>query len=130
VLLPLIGARFHGWLDDLVVAVYLLGAHFLGLHGAAFAIAAAGALVHFVLTRCTQYPQGTWAMVSFRTHAFVELGEGVAVLVAALTLVHGATGAPRVFLSVMGALQLGAFAFSDYRWLPAADTTVSLERVA
>lgn len=129
-LLPLISARLHGWLDDLVVAVYLLGAHFLGLHRVAFAIAAAGALVHFVLTRCTRYPQGTWPTVSFRTHAFVELGEGVAVLVAGWTLVHGAPGAARVFLSVMGALQLGAFAFSDYRWPLAADATASIERVA
>jgi hypothetical protein len=115
VLLPFIGPRLHGWLDDLVVVAYLLGAHFLGLHGLAFAIAAGGAVVHFLLTRCTQYPQGTWPLVSFRAHAFIELGEGLAVLVAASTLLHHATGVARVFLSIMGALQFGAFAFSDYR---------------
>jgi hypothetical protein len=127
VLLPLIGARFHGWLDDLVVAVYLLGAHFLGLHGVAFAIAAAGALVHFVLTlhAVSAGHLGNGVVPNAR---FVELGEGVAVLVAGWTLVHGATSAPRGFLTVMGALQFGAFAF--YRWPLAADTTVSMERVA
>ena len=33
-LIPLIGARLHGWLDDLVVLVYLAGAFALGLGGA------------------------------------------------------------------------------------------------
>ena len=38
-LFPLIGARLHGWLDDLVVLIYLAGAFALGLRGGALAIA-------------------------------------------------------------------------------------------
>jgi hypothetical protein len=114
VLYPLIGVRLHGWLDDLVVLVYLVGMYVLGMSGAALAIGSAGALAHFGLARCTRYPQGTWALISFRTHAFIELGEGLVVIVLALALVP--SNEARAFLAVMGALQLGAFAFSDYRW--------------
>jgi hypothetical protein len=113
-LFPLIGVRLHGWLDDVVVLVYLAGTILFGLHGVAAVIALAGAAVHFVLTRLTAYPQGSWKLIPFRSHAFIELAEGVAVLVASLALAVSHPPATRAFLAVMGASQLGAFAFSDY----------------
>jgi len=110
---PLIGVRLHGWLDDLVTATYLLGMALLGLVGAARTVAIAGAAVHFMLTRLTNYPQGTFKLIPFRTHAFIELGEGIGVLVAAVALI-GEPAAARGFLALMGLSQFGAFAFSDY----------------
>ena len=112
---PLIGPRLHGWLDDLVVLTYLGGAWLLGLHGAARAIAVAGAATHFLLTRLTDYPQGTIKLIPFRKHAFIELAEGVAVLVATLLLTSAAPLGQRLFLALMGASQFVAFGFSDYR---------------
>jgi hypothetical protein len=114
-LFPLIGVRLHGWLDDLVVLVYLGGAVGLGLGGTALAIALAGAAVHFLLTRLTDYPQGTFKVIPFRTHAFIELGEGVAILVATGAATAAYPLPHRLFLGAMGLSQLGAFAFSDYR---------------
>jgi hypothetical protein len=114
-LFPLIGVRLHGWLDDLVVVIYLGGAYALGLSGSALAIAVGGAVVHFTLTRLTNYPQGTFKLIPFRVHAFIELGEGVAVLAASLAVAGDRPLAQRVFLGLMGASQLGAFALSDYR---------------
>jgi hypothetical protein len=114
VLFPLIGARLHGWLDDLVAATYLLGILLLHLDGAPRAAAIAGAAVHFTLTRLTNYPQGTFKLIPFRTHAFIELGEGLAILAAA-ALLTAAPAAARLFLGLLGLSQLGAFAFSDYR---------------
>jgi hypothetical protein len=113
-LYPLIGARLHGWLDDVVVVIYLLGAWLLGLHGAALVVALAGAGIHFLLTRFTAYPQGTFKVIPFRVHAFIELGEGLAVLAATAALTSGLPLPQRAFLFGMGASQLGAFAFSDY----------------
>jgi hypothetical protein len=114
-LYPLIGARLHGWLDELVALTYLLGAWLLGLQGSARAAALAGAAVHFTLTRLTRYPQGTFKLIPFRTHAFIELGEGLALLAAALLLTAPPTSTTaRLFLGFMGATQVGAFAFSDY----------------
>jgi hypothetical protein len=113
-LVPIIGVRLHGWLDDVVVFVYLAGVIVLGLHGAAAAIAIAGAVVHFLLTRLTDYPQGTFKLIPFRVHAFIELGEGLAVLAATFTVAGPQPVVVRWFLAAMGASQLGAFAFSDY----------------
>ena len=117
-LFPLIGGRLHGWLDDLVALVYVVGAFALGLHGAALAVAIGGAIVHFLLTRFTDYPQGTFRIIPFRTHAFVELGEGLTVLAATIALTGGHPVSHRMFLGLMGASQLGAFALSDYRPIP------------
>ncbi len=114
-LYPLIGARLHGWLDELVALTYLLGVWLLGLHGGARIAAAAGAAVHFTLTRLTRYPQGTFKLIPFRIHAFIELGEGLGLLVAALLLTAPATPmTARLFLGFMGLTQVGAFAISDY----------------
>jgi hypothetical protein len=114
---PLIGVRLHGWLDDLVVIVYLLGAAALHLRGAALAVALAGAGVHFLLTRLTNYPQGTVKIIPFRVHAFIELGEGAAVLAAAIIAPFGLGVSPlsaRLFLGALGLSQFAAFSFSDY----------------
>jgi len=116
VIYPLLRPRLHGWLDDLVALLYLAGAAAFGLHGAALAIAIGGAAVHFSLTRLTNYPQGTWKLIPFRTHAFIELGEGLAVLAASLAFAADRPLAQRLFLGAMGFSQLGAFALSDYAW--------------
>ena len=97
----------------MVVVIYLLGAWLLGLGGGALAIACAGAGVHFLLTRLTNYPQGTIKLIPFRVHAFIELAQGLAVLATAAVMT-GLPLAQRAFLLGMGASQLGAFAFSDY----------------
>lgn len=107
---PLIGARLHGWLDDLVVLIYAAAA-FAHFHGAALRITVSAALLHLVLTRITDYPQGTYRLIGFRTHGFVELCEGLAVASAAWTFT---AGPERIFLVLMGASQLAAFSFSDY----------------
>jgi len=114
-LFPLIGVRLHGWLDDVVVLIYLAGAFALGLGGGALAIAVGGAIVHFLLTRFTNYPQGTFKLIPFRAHAFIELREGLAVLAASLAVAADRPVAQRLFLGAMGVSQLGAFALSDYR---------------
>jgi hypothetical protein len=112
-LYPLIPPRLHGWLDDLVVLLYVAGALLLGLRGPALAVALAGAAVHFTLTRLTDYPQGTWKLIPFRVHAFIELGEGLLVL-GATSLLSGLALPARLFLLFMGVSQLVAFGFSDY----------------
>jgi len=114
-LYPLLGPRLHGWLDDAVVATYVIGALVVGLGGAALGVALGAAAVHFILTRLTNYPQGTFKLIPFRTHAFIELAEGVAVLVSACVL-SDAPANVRVFIALMGISQFLAFSFSDYRW--------------
>jgi hypothetical protein len=113
-LYPLIPPRLHGWLDDLVVLTYLAGALLLHLTGLALAVAIGGAAVHFLLTRLTDYPQGTWKLIPFRVHAFVELAEGALVLGATLVALGSIPLPARLFLILMGLSQFVAFGFSDY----------------
>lgn len=113
-LLPIIPPRLHAFLDDLVVFVYLLGLWLVGLEGVAAVIAVSGATLHFALTRLTDYPAGTLKRIPFRTHAFIELGEGVGVLLLTFTLADAHPFPARAFLTAMGASQFFAFAFSDY----------------
>jgi hypothetical protein len=116
VLFPWLGVRLHGWLDEIVAILYLLGAYSLHLHGVALGVAIVAAIVHFSLARFTRYPRGTWGLISFRTHAFIELGEGLGVLAATLLLLGDEPTVVRLFLAIMGTGQLIAFSFSDYRW--------------
>jgi hypothetical protein len=118
-LYPLIGRRLHGWLDDLVALTYLAGALLFGLTGLARVVVMGAALVHFALTRLTNYPQGTWKLIRFRTHAFIELGEGALVLPAGLFLLGDLALPARAFVILMGLSQFVAFAFSDYGDAPA-----------
>ena len=53
-------------------------------------------------------------LIPFRTHAFIELGEGIAVLAATWLLVGEVSTAGRAFLTLMGLSQFVAFGFSDY----------------
>ena len=117
-LFPLIGVRLHGWLDDLVVLTYLLGAFGLHLGGGALAVALAGATMHFLLTRFTNYPQGTVKVIPFRVHAFIELTEGAGVVAVTIGLLGAAPGPAHLFLLLLGLSQLAAFSFSDYRTPP------------
>ena len=112
----LIPPQIHGWLDDAVVLTYLIGAFILKLGGTAMTIALGGALVHFILSRFTHYPQGYVKLIPFRVHAFIELAEGLAVLGCAWSLLDRSHMGPIVFFTFLGLSQVVAFLFSDYRW--------------
>jgi hypothetical protein len=64
----------------------------------------------------TNYPQGTFKLIPFRVHAFIELAEGLAVLGASLAFAADRPLAQRLFLGAMGVSQLGAFSLSNYDW--------------
>src|SRR5262245_40817392 len=114
---PLIGARLHGWLDELVVLTYLIGGFLLRLRGMAMWTVLVAAAVHFFLVRFTNYPQGLVRKLPFRAHAFIELAEGLFVIASTLWLIPADTPtSARAFLLILGASQLVAFSFSDYRW--------------
>jgi hypothetical protein len=60
-------------------------------------------------------------IIPFRVHAFIELGEGAAVLAAAIIAPFGLDASPlstRLFLGLLGLSQFAAFSFSDYQTAP------------
>jgi hypothetical protein len=118
---PLLPPRLHAWLDEGVLPTYAAVAVLLPLHGAALALLLYCGLQHFVVTRITRYPRGTWPLISFPVHARLDLLEGVLLLIGA-GLLSSEGGLTRILLATFGVLQVGAFALSDTRW-PADEPT-------
>ena len=88
-LLRLVPPRVHAYLDDGVVLLYLMGSFIVGLRERAMAIALMGAVIHFFITRFTNYPAGTVRLLSFKAHGAIELFEGLLVLAATWLLLPG-----------------------------------------
>ncbi len=113
-LISLLPAKLHGWLDEGATASYLAVALWLGFRGSALGVLVAGALVHFLNTRLTDYPEGTFKLYPLRIHARIELVEGAAVLAAAFAL-PVLTEWQRIALGVLGIAQVGAALIADLR---------------
>jgi hypothetical protein len=105
----------HAWLDEAVLPSYAAVAWLFHLHGGALGLLLYCGLQHFVVTRITHYPRGTWPLISFPAHARLDLLEGLLLLTGAI-LLAGDPVAARVLLGTFGVLQVGAFALSDTRW--------------
>jgi hypothetical protein len=113
-----IPVRLHGWLDEVATMSYLVAAFVTPVHGLAFGLLLAGAAVHFLNTRLTDYPQGQLKLYSLATHAKIELAEGLVMLVAAFAFV-GASLDQQLTFAILGGSQLGAALLGDTR-LPQA----------
>jgi hypothetical protein len=111
-LISLLPARLHGWLDDLASLSYLAAALFLGFEGAALALVLLGAMVHLLNTRLTDYPQGSIKVYPLRVHAYIELCEGAAMLAGAVGLSALSTW-QHAALYLFGLSQIGAALTSD-----------------
>ena len=114
-MIPLIPPRLHAWLDEAVPPLYVAIALLDSLRGTALALLVYCGLQHFAATRTTDYPRGSWPLISFPVHARFDLLEGLLLLAGAYFLASE-TMSTRMTLATLGALQVGAFAFSDTRW--------------
>jgi hypothetical protein len=114
-MIPLIPPRLHAWLDEAVPPFYVAIALLASLRGAALALLVYCALQHFAATRITDYPRGSWPLISFPVHARFDLLEGL-LLVSGAYFLASETTATRATLATLGVLQVGAFLFSDTRW--------------
>lgn len=106
-----ISPRTHGMLDYIAVAVFALAPAAFGLSGLAAGLSYLLALVHLALTLATAFPLGLVRVVRFSTHGTVELGEGGALVAAALFLFNGAAF---WFFLAMGVVLLTVWAGTDY----------------
>jgi hypothetical protein len=100
-----------------VLSVYAAVALFFHLHGVALGLLLYCGAQHFIITRITNYPRGTWPLISFPAHARFDLLEGL-LLLAGAALLAAEASVTRGLLGTFGALQVGAFALSDTRWPP------------
>jgi len=106
--------------NNIVTLTYVAGAFVFELSGQAFWLAISGAVAHFLLTRLTDYPQGTIRRIPFKVHAYIELTEGITMLLLILALIPLPLTLIHLFLGLMGFSQLVAFSFSNYTLKPAS----------
>src|SRR5438477_615882 len=111
-LFPLIPVRLHGWLDEIATLSYLGVAVAFGFEGVGLWLLLLAALVHFANTRLTDYPQGQLKAYGLKTHAKIELLEGVGLLAAAAALAHQ-TALQRGLFVLFGVSQLSAALAGD-----------------
>jgi len=75
-MIPLLPLRVHAWLDEAILPLYLVLAAALGIRGPLLAVLIYAGVQHFVVTRTTDYPRGTWKWLPLRVQLLAELGEG------------------------------------------------------
>ena len=113
-LFPLIPVRLHGWLDEIATLSYLAVAFAFGFEGTPLWLLLLAALVHFTNTRLTNYPRGQFKAYGLKTHAKIELLEGLGLLVAAAALSQQ-TPLQRGLFLLFGVSQLSAALAGDTR---------------
>jgi hypothetical protein len=115
----LLNARFHGFLDLVTVAVFLLAPFLFGLGGYVAAVAWGLAFVHLLMTLFTRYPLGLVKVIPFPIHGVVELVVGVVLVFAMPRLLGASLGSPaRTFFIGAGAAILAVWALTRYRESP------------
>ena len=110
-----IGARLHGYLDIVFIALFLIGPLVFGLGGTPLVISVLLAAVFLLLTLVTGYPLGVTKRLTLFAHGLVELA--VAVFVALLPKLDGySAGSPaRRFYWTMAVGLAIVWLLTDYR---------------
>lgn len=111
-----LSARLHGFLDLVVVAVFVLAPFLFGLGGYVAAVAWGLALVHLLMTLFTRFPLGVVKVIPFPIHGAVELVVGVVLVLAMPRLLRAGPGSPaRTFFIDAGVAILVVWVLTRYR---------------
>ena len=117
----LLNARFHGYLDLVTVAVFVVAPFFFGLGGYVAAVAWGLAVVHLAMTLLTRFPLGIVKVIPFPVHGIVELVVGAVLVLAMPRLLLAGPGSPaRTFFTGAGFAILAVWALTRYRETPVA----------
>ncbi len=112
--MKVISAKVHGFLDYLVVLIFLVAPSALHLSMVPGAISYTLAGVHLGLTLLTDFPLGAFKLVPLKWHGMVEMIVGPALI--ALPFILGFTSEPAAeyFYVVNGAVILVVWFLTDY----------------
>lgn len=118
--MKILSPRVHGYLDFLVVAVFLLAPALFGLTGAPATISYALAAIHLVLTLLTAFPFGIVKVIPFTVHGALELVTAIALVALPWLLGFSAELPARNFYVGAGFVIFVVWLITDYRGLGAA----------
>lgn len=112
--MKMINAKMHGYLDYVVVLVFLGAPTLLHLSALPATIAYILAGVHLALTLLTDFPLGLLKVVPLRIHGFIELVVGPCLI--ALPFVLGFAGEPaaEAFYVACGVVILAVWSLTKY----------------
>ena len=115
----LLNARLHGFLDLVIVVVFVLAPFVFGLGGYVAVVAWGLAVVHLVMTLLTRFPLGVVKMIPFPLHGIVELVVGVVLVLAMPRLLGASPDSPaRTFFTGSGVAILAVWELTRYRESP------------
>ena len=114
--MTVITPRVHGYLDYLMVVVFLAAPSLLGLSGGTAALSFVLAVVHLAMTFVTAFPMGFARVVPLALHGLVEVGVGVALSLIGLFAFGGVA---QIFYMLVGLVIVLVWLLTDYR-APAA----------
>ena len=113
--MKVINAKLHGFLDYVVVLVFLAAPSLLHLSQVPGLISYSLAGIHLALTLLTDFPMGFVKVIPFNIHGIIELIVGPCLI--ALPFVLGFTGEPlaEVFYIANGFIILIVFTLTQYK---------------
>jgi hypothetical protein len=113
--MKLISPKVHGYLDYVVVLVFLAAPALLHFSGIPAVISYTLAGVHFALTLLTNFPLGLVKLIPLKIHGYIELAVGPCLI--ALPFVLGLSSEPAAlgFYVTSGIVILVVWALTDYK---------------
>ena len=107
--------RLHGYLDFVMIAIFVLAPLTIGLGGLPALISYVLAVVHLLMTLMTRFPAGIVKTIPLMVHGLVELA--VAIFLVLLPYVAGfGPGSPaKRFYVFMAAVVFIVWLLTDYR---------------
>ena len=110
----LTSAKIHGYLDYLVVLVFLCAPTLLHLSIRPAVISYSLAGIHLLLTLLTDFPPGVLKIVPLKWHGIIELIVGPVLIVLPFFIGFGPEPAAQYFYIVIGIVILIAWFLTDY----------------
>ncbi|SRR5579871_188032 len=112
--MKIINAKMHGYLDYLVVLIFLAAPSLLHLSMVPATISYALAIVHLVLTLLTDFPLGVFKVVPLKLHGIIELIVGPCLIALPFVLGFGGEPAAQFFYIANGVLILIVWFLTKY----------------
>jgi hypothetical protein len=116
--------RIHGTLDYLTV-VFLIGVGLSGFFSPHFShLLIALAVIHLLLTACTNFSLGLVKLVPLEIHGYIELAVSIGLIPAPFLLHYAAEAPAKMFTWVFAAVLFGLFMLTNYHSKTATSITI------
>jgi len=112
--MKILTGKIHGYLDYLVVIIFLLAPCVLGFSQIPMIISYSLAGIHLLLTLLTDFPLGVIKLVPLKLHGIIELIVGLCLIALPFVLNFGAEPAAQYFYIANGAVILLVWFLTDY----------------